>query len=48
MQHEKDYTRQERREEKLRRRKARIKKHGKSLGRVYTDAVKKRLGKGRR
>jgi hypothetical protein len=35
-------TRQERRADRLRRRKARMKKHGKSLRKVYLDAVKKK------
>jgi hypothetical protein len=34
--------RQERRADKLRRERARIKKHGKTLSKVYLDAVKKR------
>ena len=38
-------TRQERRADKLRREKARIKKHGKGLTKVYKDAVKKRQDK---
>ncbi len=38
-------TRQERRADKLRRQKARMKKHGKGLAKVYKDAVKKRKGK---
>jgi len=36
-------TRQERREEKLRKKRARVKKHGKNLARVYMDAILKRL-----
>ncbi|MFC1967136.1 hypothetical protein ACFLV2_00610 [Chloroflexota bacterium] len=36
-------TRQERREKKLRKRRERIAKHGKSLARIYMDAVLKRL-----
>jgi len=36
-------TRQERRERKLRRQRARIPKHGKNLARVYLDAILKRL-----
>ena len=35
-------TRQARRADKLRREKARMKKHGKGLAKVYKDAVKKR------
>lgn len=38
-------TRQDKRADKLRRRKARLKKHGKTLGKVYLDALRKR-GKG--
>ncbi len=38
-------TRQEAREEKLRKKKAKIKQHGKGLGKIYRDAVEKR-GKG--
>jgi len=36
-------TRQEHREEKLRKKRARVKKHGKNLARVYMDAILKRL-----
>jgi len=36
-------TRQERREERLRKKRERIPQHGKSLARVYKDAVLKRL-----
>ncbi len=36
-------TRQERRERKLRKKRARIRKHGKNLARVYVDAILKRL-----
>ena len=36
-------TRQERREKKLRKKRARMPKHGKNLARVYIDAVLKRL-----
>jgi len=35
-------TRQEARAEKLRKKKARMKQHGKALGKVYKDAVEKR------
>ncbi len=35
-------TRQERREKKLRKKRERIPQHGKSLGKVYTEAVRKR------
>ena len=38
-------TRQERRAKKRRKKKERIPQHGKSLGRVYTDAVRKRAEK---
>ena len=41
-------TRQERREERRRKKRERMPKHGKSLARVYRDAVLKRLrGKAR-
>jgi len=41
-------TRQERREKKLRRKKARMPKHGKGLAKTYIDAIMKRLrGKGK-
>jgi len=36
-------TRQERRAEKLRKKRTQIKKHGKNLARVYMDAILKRL-----
>jgi len=36
-------TRQERRENRLRKKRERMPKHGKSLARVYRDAVLKRL-----
>lgn len=36
-------TRQELRERKLRKKRARIPKHGKNLARVYVDAILKRL-----
>ncbi|MCK4863633.1 MAG: hypothetical protein KAS25_05010 [Dehalococcoidales bacterium] len=35
-------TRQAKREEKKRKEKARIRKHGKGLGRIYRDAIEKR------
>ena len=35
-------TRQETREEKLRKKKAKIKQHGKGLGKIYRDATIKR------
>jgi hypothetical protein len=38
-------TRQEAREEKLRKKKAKIKQHGKGLIKIYKDAVEKREGK---
>jgi hypothetical protein len=38
-------TRQERRERRLRKKRERIPQHGKSLARVYRDAVLKRLHK---
>jgi len=38
-------TRQERREKRAEKKKEDIRKHGKSLARVYKDAVIKRLGK---
>lgn len=37
-------TRQEKRERKLKSKRERIVKHGKSLGQIYRDAIKKRLG----
>ncbi len=36
-------TKQERREKKLRKKKERMPKHGKSLARTYMDAILKRL-----
>jgi len=41
-------TRQERREEKLKKKKERISKHGKNLASVYKDAILKRLKGGRK
>jgi hypothetical protein len=38
-------TKQERREKKLKKKRERIPQHGKSLARVYRDAVLKRLRK---
>ncbi|MDO8716613.1 MAG: hypothetical protein Q7J73_07400 [Dehalococcoidales bacterium] len=38
-------TRQERREEKLRKKREHIAQHGKSIGKIYKDAVEKRAGK---
>jgi hypothetical protein len=37
-------TRQELREEKLRKKKDKIKQHGKGLGKIYRDSVEKRKG----
>jgi hypothetical protein len=37
-------TRQEAREEKLRKKKERMKQHGKGLAKVYRDVVEKRKG----
>ena len=36
-------TRQERREKKLRSKKERVKKHGRSLARIYKEAIIKRI-----
>jgi len=36
-------TRQERRERKLRKKRERVRQHGKGLAKVYMDAVMKRL-----
>jgi len=36
-------TRQERREEKLRKKREQMKKHGKNLAKIYMDAILKRL-----
>jgi hypothetical protein len=41
-----ELTRQEARAEKLRKKRAKIKQHGKGLGKIYIDAVEKR-GKGK-
>ncbi len=38
-------TRQEKREKKLESKREKIPKHGKSLGRVYTEAIAKRINK---
>jgi hypothetical protein len=35
-------TRQDKRAEKLRKKRAKIKQHGKGLGKIYRDAVEKR------
>jgi hypothetical protein len=40
-------TKQERREKKLKKKRERMPKHGKSLARVYMDAILKRLRRGR-
>jgi hypothetical protein len=37
-------TRQEVREEKLRKKRERMKQHGKGLGKIYRDALEKRKG----
>jgi hypothetical protein len=37
-----EVTRQEAREDKLRKKKAKMKQHGKGLGKIYKDAVEKR------
>jgi hypothetical protein len=37
-------TRQAAREEKLRKKKQKIKQHGKGLGKIYRDAITKRRG----
>lgn len=36
-------TRQEKREKKLRKKKEKIPQHGKNLGKIYVNALKKRL-----
>jgi hypothetical protein len=36
------FTRQEAREEKLRKKRQKIKQHGKGLGKIYRDAIAKR------
>jgi hypothetical protein len=40
---EEEKTRQEQREERARKEKERLAKHGKGLGKVYKDAITKRL-----
>jgi hypothetical protein len=40
--------RQERREEKLRKKREKIPQHGKSLARIYKDAVMKNAGRSKR
>jgi len=42
---ERTETKQERREKKLKKKRERIQKHGKSLARIYIDAIMKRLGR---
>lgn len=37
-----DDTRQEAREEKLRKKRQKMKQHGKGIGKIYRDAVEKR------
>jgi len=39
---ERPKTRQEKREERLRKKKEKIPQHGKTLGKIYKDAVEKR------
>jgi hypothetical protein len=41
----KDVTRQEKRAEKLRKKRSKMKQHGKGLAQIYKDAVDKRAGK---
>ena len=43
MNQEPENARQERREEKLRKKREQIKKHGKNLAKIYMDAILKRL-----
>ncbi|MBA7613003.1 hypothetical protein ES703_20246 [subsurface metagenome] len=43
MSQEPEDTRQERREQKLRKKRERIPKHGKNLAKIYMDAILKRL-----
>jgi len=43
MSNEKIETRQERREKKLQKKRERIPKHGRSLAKIYMDAILKRL-----
>jgi len=45
MNNEEAETRQERREKKIRKRRENIPQHGKSLGRIYKNAVAKRFKK---
>lgn len=42
MSNERPKTRQEKREERLRKKKEKIPQHGKTLGKIYKDAVEKR------
>ena len=39
-------TRQERREQKLRKKRERMRKHGKNLAKIYMEAIMKRLKRG--
>jgi hypothetical protein len=43
MSNEQAETKQERREKKLKKKRERIAKHGKSLAKIYMDAILKRL-----
>jgi len=43
MNNERAETKQERREKKLKKKRERMPKHGKSLARIYMDAILKRL-----
>jgi hypothetical protein len=45
MPEEEQPTRQDRRAEKLRRKKTRMKKHGRGLAKLYSDALKKKRRK---
>jgi len=42
---EEDKTKQERREEKLKKQRERMPQHGRTLGKVYRDAILKRMRK---
>lgn len=42
---EEEETKQERREKKLKKKRERIPQHGRTLGKVYRDAILKRLHK---
>ncbi len=48
MSEEKDETRQERRERKLEAKRERLPQHGRSLARVYKEAILKRINRLRR